>query len=161
MDIIGNLPVEISSRILRILDDESLVSASAVSERWHDLCESDSVLSLNLKEGLSQRAMDMVYYRRMQMIRWFVDYCFEEPACCMKLGCCKESVSEIRSILESMEKTYEGYKKEVSLRKLKKLSERESREFREMVEKQDKNMKIQMKILQRQMYEAVTGACCF
>ncbi|PSN43122.1 hypothetical protein C0J52_10469 [Blattella germanica] len=139
MDIIGNLPVEISSRILRILDDESLVSASDVSERWLDLCNSDSVLSLNLKEGLRQRNMDRLYYQRMQKMRCFVDSCFEVPVCCEKPGCCcKESLFEMRSILESMEKIYEGYKKAVGLRKLKELSERESSQFREMQEKQGK-----------------------
>ncbi|PSN37606.1 hypothetical protein C0J52_20079 [Blattella germanica] len=79
MDIIGNLPVEISSRILRILDYESIVSASDVSERWLELCKSDSVLRLNLSEGLYQRELDRFYNQRMQTMRCVVDTHWEEP----------------------------------------------------------------------------------
>ncbi|GLG96034.1 Uncharacterized protein GBIM_02867 [Gryllus bimaculatus] len=44
MDIVGKLPPEIASIILRKLDKASLVNASLVNKRWFSLCQADHVL---------------------------------------------------------------------------------------------------------------------
>ncbi|RZF32289.1 hypothetical protein LSTR_LSTR001753 [Laodelphax striatellus] len=43
-DIVGRLPIEIGSLILRYLDEESLLQAASVSKRWNGLCRGDKKL---------------------------------------------------------------------------------------------------------------------
>ncbi|RZF47146.1 hypothetical protein LSTR_LSTR005224 [Laodelphax striatellus] len=43
-DVVGQLPNEIGSKILRYLDEESLLQAASVSKRWNGLCRGDKKL---------------------------------------------------------------------------------------------------------------------
>lgn len=56
---LDNLPVEISSIILRMLDEESLVNAALVNRSWSRICRGDPVLRRRVRRKLRKN-------RRMQ-----------------------------------------------------------------------------------------------
>lgn len=53
MDLISELPIEISHTILRMLDPETLLSVPQVSRKWHEVCSSDSYLKEKARNYLA------------------------------------------------------------------------------------------------------------
>ncbi|XP_039298574.1 uncharacterized protein LOC120354814 [Nilaparvata lugens] len=63
-DILGELPNEIGSMILRYLDGESLLKAANVSKRWNSLCRGDKKLRQRGRQQLrmmKKRKKEQIY----------------------------------------------------------------------------------------------------
>ncbi|KAJ9580693.1 hypothetical protein L9F63_024129, partial [Diploptera punctata] len=59
-DIVGKLPVEVATMILRRLDSRTLVSASRVNKRWFALCRSDRVLRSRVRNEIRRQKLQRI-----------------------------------------------------------------------------------------------------
>ncbi|KAL0274960.1 UNVERIFIED_CONTAM: hypothetical protein PYX00_002971 [Menopon gallinae] len=62
-DVLGDLPYEIATSILRLLDGKTLLTAALVSRKWFRIIKSDKVLRGKIRDEFRARRMAGMFFR--------------------------------------------------------------------------------------------------
>lgn len=60
VDIISNLPTEISQYLLRMLDARTLLNVAIVSRRWHSVCKGDCYIRRSIRHHLRKQKRNLL-----------------------------------------------------------------------------------------------------